>query len=468
MGKRTDTVQSAQWEGIIKSVRQQNPRRRRGRFRWLGYLTVMLSVVALIAVSVLAYVHVKVKGNSEDIAALSSRVPPEPMNALIVGSDSRQDLSPEEQAKYDPEGVDRRTGRRADTIILLHLDEKRDKAVLVHFPRDLLVTLPGGDKGRINGSYQQGPGGVIDTVEALTALPIHHYIEVNFTGFKNISNALGGVNVQFQKPINDPDSGLNVPKGCVELKGEMALSFVRSRKIDSDFGRIERQQLFVKLMMDKVTSAGTLLNPIKLVRLVNIFAANLKTDAELSLDDMRKLAFRLRRFDSSNVDMRIIPSSGQRIRGVSYVVQNDKQAKALFEAIRSRDPLPDYGRTGVSALEPSDVRLVVLNGTEVAELAKKTGEALVAKGFQVVGTGNAGSIYPKTTVFFLEGNEEKAKLLAGNYGADVKPLKEPIAEDSEVALVLGTDFVEGRATPPPPPPAGKSQPAAKPLVSPCP
>ena len=463
---RQSTIPPDQWSGIIKSVRESHPgRRRRSRLgRRLGIFLMVLAVVALIAASVFAYVHLKLQASATEIAGLSP--PEEPTNVLVIGSDSRQDLPPELQEQYDPEGVDRGSGRRADTIILIHLDEQRDKAVLVHFPRDLLVELPDGKSGRINGSYQSGPEGIIDTVEAFTGLGVHHYIEVNFQGFNNIANALGGVNVYFERPIKDPDSGLNVPQGCVELNGQNALSFVRARKIDSDFGRIERQQLFVKLMMEKVTSAGTLLNPIKVVKLINIFASNVKRDAELTINDMRKIAWRLRGFDASKIDMRVVPSSSANIRGVSYVVHNEQQTQELFTAIRERRTLPDYGRTGVSAVEASDVRLAVLNGTDVSGLAKKTAEELKVKGFDVVAFGDVGTTdVEKTVVYFKAGNEDKAGFLAGNYGAEVKVMPESLALDSEVAIVLGRDFAEGTATPPPPPPPGKAPPP--PLVHPC-
>ncbi len=470
MKTRNSPASTQQWDSVIKSVRESHPRRRRRRGfrRWLAYFMIFMSVVALIAVSVFAYVHLKLQANSDDIASLSSRAPSEPMNVLVLGSDSRQDLSPEEQEKYDPEGVDRRTGRRADTIILLHLDERRDQAVLVSFPRDLLVDLPGGKEGKINGSYQGGPDDVIQTVEKFTGLPVHHYIEANFTGFKNISNALGGVKVFFERPINDPDSGLVVPKGCVELKGDMALSFVRSRKIDSDFGRIERQQLFLKLMMEKVTSTGTMLNPVRVVSLVNIFAENVKTDTEMSPNDMRKIAWRLRRFDPKNLDMRVVPSAGARIRGASYVVANEKQKTGLFTAIKERKPLPDYGRTGVSAVEPSQVRLSLLNGTNVAGMAKNAVDEFKAKGFDVVAVGDADrSDYTKSVVVFKDGYEEHGRLVAAQYGADLKPMPKNFLLDTEVGIVLADDYAQGKAVPPPPPPPGKAPPAPKPLVHPC-
>lgn len=441
---------SPRWDRIITQ------RGARGRHRWsrggrLAFYTFMfVLILSLIAGAVLAYVAVRLGGDRQEIAELSRQAPNEPLNVLIVGSDSREGLSSEDLKKFDPEGTDRKTGRRADTIILVHVDEKRDEAVLVHFPRDLRVKLPGGKTGKINGAYQGGAGSVVKTVESFTGLEMHHYVEVDFTGFRSIVDALGGVDVFFERPIKDADSGLDVPKGCVRLKGDEALAFVRVRKIDNDFGRIARQQLFVKLMMDKLTRKGTLLNPIKVVKLVNLFSKNVTTDVDLGISDMKTLALRLRGFDSSKLDLRAVPSSGALIGGVSYVVANQRQSDAFFAAIRERKALPDYGRTGVSTLEPQDVEISVLNGTRVDGLAGKEADALKAAGFQVLATGGA-SPHAATTVYFKQGHDEKASLVAERYSAPVKAMPPAIVVETPVALVLGAD---GTKPVPPPPSAG--------------
>lgn len=467
MRRKVSPPPQLHWENILKTARPRRARRwpRAGRVAF--YLGMSLAVLMLVAASLFAYTELKLRAHRQRIEALAGRPATEPMNVLALGSDSRADLTAEEQAKYDPEGTERKTGRRADTIVLLHLDERRKQVVLVHFPRDLRVRSPNGRPGKINGVYQQGPDAMVKTVSEFTGLPIHHFLEVNFSGFNNIVNALGGVEVYFERPIREPDSGLDVPRGCVELKGDQALAFVRIRKIDDDFGRIARQQLFVKLMMDKMTRPGTVLNPVKVVRLVGLFAENVTTDADLSLRDLQGLALRLRDFKSGNVDMRVVPSTGANIRGTSFVIHNERQTAALFAAIRERRPLPDYGRTGVSPLDPGGVRITVLNGTGVTGLAAKAQSEVAADGYHVVGRGDADrSDYERTIVFFKEGSDEKARLVAARYGVEVRPIPAAIVVDSEVALVLGRDYAEGRATPPPPPPAGTPK-GQKPLVHEC-
>ncbi|MFN2609560.1 MAG: LCP family protein [Actinomycetota bacterium] len=443
---------------------------RRGRKRSTGrmvFIGAMLVVVlALLAGGVFAYISLHPPGRKLDLK-VGQEIPNEPINVLILGSDSREGLSAEELKKYDPEGTDRKTGRRSDTIMLLHLDPKQAKAVIVSFPRDLRVTKPDGKVGKINSIYQQGPQAMIDEVARYSGLPIQHYVEVNFEGFKNVVNALGGVSVYFDRPIKEPDSGLNVPSGCVRISGDQALSFVRVRKIDSDFGRIARQQLFIKLMMKKVMSAGTILNPVKLIKLADLFSKNVKTDNDLSIGFVKQLATKLGGFNSENVDMRQLPATPKNINGVSFVVANEEQGRAIFQALRERKPLPDYGRTGVSPLTPADVEVSVLNGTSMVEAAKKEAQHLKVLGFardpatEEIATGNA-SAHQRTTVYFKPGNDEKARLVAAIYGAQVAPMPASINVASDVALVLGADYVAGKATPPSPSPSPTGKPLSKP------
>jgi LCP family protein required for cell wall assembly len=467
---------------ILRSGRSSRHSRARRVLRVLLAFLAVLVVLAVIAGSVLLYAHFKVKGNQEEVE-VAEQPANEPMNVLVLGSDSREGLTAEQQASFGDSDVV--PGRRADTIMMLHLDEEREKAVLVHFPRDLRVTDPDGKEVKINSIYSLGPDAMVETVSEFTGMPIHHYLEVDFNGFNQIADSVGGIEVFFERAVKDPDSGLDQPRGCVLIEGDQALAFVRARKIDDDFGRIQRQQLFLKLMVDKIATPGVVLRPDRVISLVNVFSQAVKYDAELSLGDLRSIGLRLRRFNSGNLDMRVVPSAGARIDGVSYVVANETQTRALFGALASRQPLPDYGRTGVSAIDPEDVRVSLLNGTEVAKLAFNEGEMLKTRGFQVVEIGNTIP-HAATTVYYAEGFQDQGRLLANNYGAPLQELPATISAAGQVAVVLGQDFAAthpvtsptpgtpaspGATTapapapvPPPPPPA---VPQAKPLVHAC-
>ncbi|MGQ0679185.1 MAG: LCP family protein [Actinomycetota bacterium] len=424
-------------------------------------LLAVASILGLIAGGMLLYLQLKVKGGDQTVENLAQQEASEPMNVLLLGSDSREDLTDEQKKSFGEI-----TGKRADTIMLLHLDDHRDKVVLVSFPRDLRVVSPDGEAVKINSIYQLGADAVVSTLSNFTGLPIHHYVEVDFNGFNEITRTIGGVRIYFERALQDRDSGLDVPRGCVPIEGDQALAFVRARKIDDDFGRIRRQQLFLKLMAEKINAPGTLLRPDKVLSLVNVFSENVKHDAELTLADIKNIALRLRVFDSGNLDMRVVPSAGARIQGVEFVLANEGQSAALFEAIGARTALPPFGRTGVSAIDPADVQVSLLNGTDVDKLAAGEADQLRAKGFQVSVGGNAPA-HPITTVYFDDGFEEQARLLSGIYPGAVEPRVAGIVTAAPVALVLGADFAASRAaTLTAPGPGGEQAPAA--VLSPAP
>jgi len=271
-------------------------------------------------------------------------------NLLVMASDTRQGLSPSEAKLLDPGNVDLNDGTRADSIALVHLEPSSGKAVVISIPRDLRVPAPGGGYEKINAYFNDGPVPLVAEVSSLTGLPIQHFVEVNFVSFGEITQALGGVDVYFNRAIDDPNSGLNEPQGCDLLTGGQALAFVRDRDTDSDFGRIARQRLFVTLMMNKVLTPGTLLNPVKVVNLVKLGLGALTHDSGLGLTTMLDLALHFHSFSSSDIDFRVLPvqSTGQVIGGVDYVIENSSQAAALLTAVRDGTALPPYGVQSVN------------------------------------------------------------------------------------------------------------------------
>ncbi len=479
MGRRSRPRSPGGLPPVLKSGRGSRRARAPRLVRVLAVIASVAVFLGLVAGGILLYANIKVKGNQENVE-VAEQPPDEPMNVLVLGSDSRENLTDEQRLEFgDTDAV---PGRRADTIMLLHLDEQREKAVLVHFPRDLRVLDPNGDAVKINSIYGLGPDEMVKTVSDFAGMPIHHYLEVDFNGFNQIADSVGGVEVYFERAVKDQDSGLDQPRGCVTIEGEQALAFVRARKIDDDFGRIQRQQLFMKLMVDKISTPGVVLRPDRVISLVNVFSQAVRYDAELSLGDIKTIGLRLRKFNSGNLDMRVVPSAGARINGISFVVANEKQTEALFGALATRQPLPDYGRTGVSAIDPGDVRVSLLNGTEVDKLAFNEGEKLKAGGFQVVETGNTVP-HPVTTVYYYEGFQDQGRLLANTYRSELKEIPDTIVATGQVAVVLGEDFAAANpvtpaspgatpspgASPAPPAPAPSPPPAeeVKPLVHAC-
>jgi LCP family protein required for cell wall assembly len=220
-------------------------------------------------------------------------------NYLIVGSDSA-DVLQEGDPGFDPA---RPGGQRSDTMMLMRFEGGEAKIMSV--PRDLFVTIAEtGDVGKINGAYNGGPSRLIRTIEDNFGIPIHRYMEVDFVSFAGLVDGLGGITINFEHPAFDTNSGLNVTQtGPVELDGEQALAYVRSRfyteVIDgenvrdgtADLGRIERQQAFLSAVFAKL---GDSKNPIALARVASNVTDGLRIDDDMTLFDGIRFAWRLR------------------------------------------------------------------------------------------------------------------------------------------------------------------------------
>jgi LCP family protein required for cell wall assembly len=232
-------------------------------------------------------------------------------NYLIVGSDSR-----DEQAILDaglnPEAFGEDVGQRSDTMLLLRLEG--GEAKLLSIPRDLYVTIAEtGSKQKINAAYNGGPRRLILTIEEALGLPVHHYLQIDFVSFAELVNALGGITIDFPHEAIDTHSGLFVQKtGPVELNGEQALAYVRSRHytetIDGkkvteptgDLGRVKRQQAFLSAVFSKL---GGSRNPLTLARAANGASSGLGVDDSLGLTEAARLAWKLRSLDMEPVEL---------------------------------------------------------------------------------------------------------------------------------------------------------------------
>jgi LCP family protein required for cell wall assembly len=246
-------------------------------------------------------------------------------------------------------------------MLLVHISKKRDKAAIISIPRDSYALIPehksintgknvGAAYSKINSAYNWGGAPLlIQTFEEMSGLRIDHYVEINFVGFVRMVDALGGIEICTKRDINDPKSHLTLPAGRHILDGVDSLKYVRSRTFDGlgDLGRMKRQQEFAGAMLRRATSAGVLLNPIKLVDFVNSALASVTTDSNLSQGDLLTLGKQLRNLSSSNVRTLTIPLKYYNYskNGVSAAVLWDPVLSAeLFERIKNDDALIDEVR----------------------------------------------------------------------------------------------------------------------------
>jgi LCP family protein required for cell wall assembly len=360
-------------------------------------------------------------------------------NFLLVGSDTREGLSPEELRRVGTQAVD---GQRTDTIILVHVSPRNKKAVMVSIPRDLKVDIPGHGINKINAAYAfGGPALLVKTIEQNLGIPVNHYAEVDFAGFLKVVDAVGGVRLcnQTGHPLNDSFANLHMAPGCHHVNGVQALAFVRARHIDSDFGRISRQQQFLRAVMSKVSSAGNLVNIPKLVSIANIVADHMKTDDTLKTSEAIGLVRRLGRLDPGTVDMRVYPSAPN---GPSFV-EALPEAPLLMKALADDSTqLPPVGLPSGKGVTLASVRVTVLNGGGVQGAAAQAAESLHAYGLQIAGTGNATKPTGSASVLtYPPAQAQQARLLAALLGDQVRLAPSSASGPSDtLTLTVGSAF----------------------------
>lgn len=331
--------------------------------------SISVGIVALSAIGWLGLGRVSGAINRIDAFANVENRPDKPtsaMNFLLVGSDNRAGLTKAQIKELKVGGTEVAAGARSDTMLLVHISKKRDNAVIISLPRDSVVTIPehistDGTKtiparlNKLNAAFSFGGAPLlISTLEGATGLRIDHYIEINFLGFKNIIDALGGIDVCVKRDINDPKSYLTLKAGLQTLDGLQALRYVRTRYFDGrgDIGRMERQQEFMSAVLRKASSTGTLLNPIKLVNFFNAAIKTVTTDEELDKNDLLTLGKQLKNLSANNVRTLTVPLSNAnaRVDGLGSVVLWDEVlAPDLFDRLKNDQPIVDEVKVTPSA-----------------------------------------------------------------------------------------------------------------------
>lgn len=283
-------------------------------------------------------------------------------NILLIGSDNRGDGN----GKY---GRDSGT-QRSDTTILLHLSADRGSVTAVSIPRDLMAHIPScrrSDGGKTRAQFAQfnwafqfgGAACTIRTVENLTGIRVDHHLIVDFTGFKKMVDAVGGVEVCVPQAVHDQDAHLDLPAGRQVLHGEQALGYVRARHAigdGSDTQRMGRQQEFLASLVNKVTGSGVLLNPVKLYPLLDAATSSLTADPGLdSLSELYDLVRGLQKTPTDQVRFLTVPRE-QYVQDPNRDQLAQPAANRLFSTLRhdgavavTTDTTDNSTRSGISS-----------------------------------------------------------------------------------------------------------------------
>lgn len=435
------------------------PRRSWKRRALIGF-NIFLAVILIAGIAGFGYVKWRFGQISKiDLSAVLNNEDEggDEMTILLVGSDSRANQSAEDNKKFG--SASKVGGQRSDTIMLLHIDPKTKQAAVLSLPRDLLVTIADTKgKDKINSAFNGGPDRLIKTIKQNFNIPIDHYVQVDFEGFKGIVDSLGGVQVPFSAPARDWGfdaasgttrnlSGLDIREaGCINLDGTQALGYVRSRHYQSfeggrwvsdpqsDITRIQRQQDFIRRVIRKAISKGST-NPVTLNNLIANGVKHVEIDDTFGLSDMTKVARRFQPLDPSKVQMMTMPNKpSATVKGALDVKQPD--AQRTIDQFLGKTQAEDDTSANVP-VETISAR--VLNGSGVSGAASQTANELSGIGFVRGGVGDARPA-TTTTIRYATGNKAKADTLRKYIGGEVNLVQDSTIKGVDVILTLGRSF----------------------------
>jgi len=484
---------------------QTKKSRRQRRVNIAGKATVGLIAVLVFGVTGSAWAGLRyVESNTRTVPSLDQgstaiQQPEQQLgdeNFLLVGSDTRAGTSGDLGAGT----TNQVAGARSDTLIVAHIPADRSRVVLVSFPRDLQVDLPSCTRWdnatasyttevlapqqgvKINEAYfSGGPRCATKIVQQLSGLNINHFLGIDFAGFEAMVNAVGGVQVCTDAPLQDTVLGTILPTaGTQTIDGAQALNYVRARHVigdpTSDYGRIQRQQRLLSSLLRASLRQDTLLNIGKLKSLVD--AVTSSTFGEnVGVKPLLSLAQSLQRLDAGRVSFVTAPTTGT-ANSIGNEVLLTTENAALFQAIREGRPLPGETPAPTSAtptttppaanlvaLSPGAVQFNISNAAGMSGLAARTALALSRYGFTAAVSDNAPVVQAGAVVRYAAADLAAAQTLASAVPGATLQLSTGLAD--RVDLVLGSAYTGVTA---PPTPAGTPLPpvAAAPASSPTP
>lgn len=431
-------------------LKQRRRRRRRG--------SAIAGGIALALVVGLGATYAKLTGNIDrlDVSSMlgDNRPTPSgnhssgPLNILLMGSDVRtgEGNTGYGNGEWEP-------GQHSDTNILMHISGDRESVTMVSIPRDSMVPSPvdcNGDAPESEWRVHQwnqnfnkgGPGCVIRALEGNTDVYVDHFAVVDFAGFKDMVDALGGVPVCTPVAIDDPKAHFTLAAGRHTLNGEQALGYVRTRKSlgdGSDIGRIKRQQAFLSSVAQEATDSKLLLRPDKLLRFLGAATSSLQTDPDFGVGPMKDIAESVKGIGVDKIQFVTVPT--EPYPEDENRVQWSPAATKLWEAIRTDQdlskpsPKPSATPTDPLSVSPDEIRLEIVNNSGAVGLAKQAAQALRVQGFGDITTSNGNAPADGVVVEHSPDQADSARTVAAAFpGATVKEVE---GMGSRVRVILG-------------------------------
>jgi LCP family protein required for cell wall assembly len=377
--------------------------RRHGlRRTWPQRLLITLNALAIVAAAVVA---TSLAYSNDQVAQINRKVfeggvlaneeleTGDPQNFLLVGVDDASGLDEGDVVRRRPTGT-----KLTDTIMVLRVDPQAGTADIVSFPRDLLVDIPGRtSRARINSAFETGgPDLLVQTIAENFGIPVHHYLEVDFAGFRELVQVVGGIPVYFPHPVRSADSvTLEIPApGCWVLGPVQALGFARARKdyqvqdadgdwhtdLGGDYSRVERQQLFIQLALRQAIAKGARnLNTLR--RLIDLGIASVTIDDALEPEMIVDLSRSFRSFDPAELVTHTLPVDEAAPGGPAYLYLREEEAEPILAIFRGGDP----GMAGdIAPVTTDQVTVQVRNGTGTENQATDVSGLLADVGFNAM------------------------------------------------------------------------------------
>lgn len=425
----------ARAERQARQEREHNERKQRRK----RIAIIVLSVIGVVLLSGAAYgyslwhkietaIQAPERTSTTTETAEAEVQPDDPFTILLLGDDSR----PGE------------TMARSDTMIVAKVDPQTGQVWMLSIPRDTRVEIPGYGVDKINAATAYGGVDLaIETVEDFLGVKIDYYMTVNFTGFVEVVDALGGVYVQVDEEINDSaaashsaGAAAHIDAGYQLLDGEHALTFVRARHqyIDGDFSRMRNQQTFFKALAEQVKSSG---NVLKIPSIVTALADHITTDMELS--KIVKTALALKDVGSGNIYTATVTGTWE----TPYVWPDEDVMEDLVARMEAGVSFDDTAT--VAPIGPSDVSVTIRNGAGISGVARAAGDILSEAGFVVADVGNAQrSDYETTLMIYDEtspdGLAKAQAVLAAMPLGELAPSNGEYTLTADVLVVVGQDW----------------------------